>query len=355
MQPPPVRQRAFVRELGPMALSLLMLFLVIVLGVVGYVQIEGWTPLDALWRVAITLTTIGYGEPSPLSTEGRLFTMGLILGGVTIATYALSTITQALLEGELQAYLAQRRQDKVMRAMRDHYIVIGYGRLGQVVAKELQESSGPIVVIERDPKRAEELRRLSVPVVEGDGADDQHLRAAGIDRCRGVAITSAPVAEAIFATLSARQLRPDVPILTRVDSDEEGVKARRAGATAVVSPLIMGGWRMAHGLARPHAASFLDLATLAEKDNIMLDEILVDATAPVVGRSLAEMAMSSQHGVLIVAIRRPGGDLLTTPRGDTLVGAGDVLIVIGDPARVRALAQLVCQPPSAAPGPARPR
>ncbi len=341
MQPAPRSQRAFFRDLGPLALSLLMFGLVLIAGVVGYVQIEGWTPLDALWMVVITLTTIGYGEPTPLSTQGRLFTMALILGGVTIATYALSTITQALLEGDLQAYWAQRRQNKVMRRMRDHYIVIGYGRLGRVVAKELQDSSGPIVVIERDPKRVEELRRLSIPVVEGDGADDEHLKTAGIDRCRGVAVTTAPVAEAIFATLSARQLRPDVPILTRVESDEEGVKARRAGATAVVSPLIMGGWRMAHGLARPHAASFLDLATLAEKDNIMLDEILVEPTAPMVGRSLADLAMSNQHGVLIVAIRRPGGELLTTPRGDTLVGANDVLIVIGEPARVRALATLV--------------
>ena len=324
-----------------MALSLLMLALVIVVGVVGYVQLEGWTPFDALWMVVITLTTIGYGEPHPLSSAGRLFTMTLVLGGVTIATYALSTITQALLEGDLQAYLAQRRLRKVMSGMRDHYIVIGYGRLGQVVAKELSDSSGPIVVIERDPKRCEDLRRNAIPVVEGDGADDHQLKAAGIDRCRGVAVTTAPVAEAIFATLSARQLRPDVPILTRVESDEEGVKARRAGATAVVSPLIMGGWRMAHGLARPHAASFLDLATLAEKDNIMLDEILVEPSAVVVGSTLAAFAANHQHGVLIVAIRRPGGHLLTTPRGDTLVGAGDVLIVIGEPARVRALAALV--------------
>lgn len=324
-----------------MALSLLMLVLVFVFGVVGYMQIEGWPAFDALWMVVITLTTIGYGEPLPLSVPGRVFTMGLVLGGVTIATYALSAVTQALLEGELQAYVQQRRQRRRMKRMNDHYIVIGYGRLGQVVAQELLESSGPICVIERDPKRCEELRRRDIPVIEGDGADDEHLRAAGIDRCKGVAVTTAPAAEAIFATLSVRQLRADVPILTRVESDEEGVKARRAGATKVVSPLIMGGWRMAHGLARPHAATFLDLAMLAEAQNVTLDELLVEPGTVKPGATVASLAVGSQHGVLIVAIRRADGSLVTTPGAEVPIASGDVLIVIGEHAKVHQLAQLV--------------
>lgn len=335
------RQRAFAFELGPMGLSLLMLVLVFVFGVVGYMEIEGWGAFDALWMVVITLTTIGYGEPIPLSVPGRLFTMGLVLGGVTIATYALSAVTQALLEGELQAFLQQRRQRRVMRRMKDHYIVIGYGRLGRVVAQELMETSGPICVIERDPKRCEELRRREIPVIEGDGADDEHLRAAGIDRCKGVAVTTAPAAEAIFATLSVRQLRADVPILTRVESDEEGVKARRAGATKVVSPLIMGGWRMAHGLARPNAATFLDLATLAEAENVMLDELLVEPGTTARAATVASLAVGSQHGVLIVAIRKADGGLITAPGADAPVSEGDVLIVIGEPSRVRHLAGVV--------------
>ncbi|MFM2248727.1 MAG: hypothetical protein RL071_4802 [Pseudomonadota bacterium] len=335
------RQRAFSLELGPMGLSLLMLMLVFLFGIVGYMQIEGWSAFDALWMVVITLTTIGYGEPIPLSVPGRIFTMGLVLGGVTIATYALSAVTQALLEGDLQSYLHQRRQERLMNKMKDHYIIIGYGRLGRVVAQELMETTGPICVIERDPKRCEELRRRDIPVIEGDGADDEHLRAAGIDRCKGVAITTAPAAEAIFATLSVRQLRADVPILTRVESDEEGVKARRAGATKVVSPLIMGGWRMAHGLARPNAASFLDLATLAEAENVMLDELLVEPGTTRSGATVASLAVGSHHGVLIVAIRKRDGGLVTAPGAEAPVAEGDVLIVIGEPAKVRHLAELV--------------
>jgi voltage-gated potassium channel len=324
--------------------SAVALFLVIVVGVFGYMYIEGWSFVDALWMVVITLTTIGYGEAHPLSAAGRIFTIGLIVGGVSVGTYAMGSLTRALLEGELRDFFLIRRQRRLVEKLDQHYIVIGHGRLGRVVARELRESGAAVCVVEQEPELVRDLSRHGTPAIVGDGADDHVLREAGIERAKGVAVTTAPIAQAIFVTLSARQLNPTVPILTRVESDEEATKARRAGASAVVSPHIMGGWRMAHGLVRPNTASFLDLATLADRENIMIDEVGVNGQSPLCGRTLAELGVGSQHGVLVVAVRHPGGEMVPTPGAGTSINEGDFLIVVGRPEKVQALARLLSGP-----------
>lgn len=321
----------------PFQRAVALLVGVFAFGTAGYMAIEGWSVLDAFWMVTITLTTIGYGEVQPLSPSGRIFTVLLIASGVSVGGYAMTQLTRAVLEGDLVRAYRDRRRQRTMRTLSQHQIVVGYGRLGRIVAHELIDAGHAVAVIERDPAVCEEIAAQGIPVIQGDGADDDCLREVGIDRARGIAITAAPVAEAIFVTLSARQLNPTVPILTRVESDEGAVKARRAGATGVVSPHIMGGWRMAHGLTRPHTTTFLDLATLAEHDDIMLDEIEIEEAAGLGTCTLARLGTRHQHRVLIVAIRRSTGDMVVTPQADTQIHTGDVLIVIGEPARVRHL------------------
>jgi voltage-gated potassium channel len=193
-------------------------------------------------------------------------------------------------------------------------------------------------VIERDPQL---LAGLSpkIPHIQGDGADDRVLIDAGIHRARGVAVTCAPLADAVFVTLSARQLNPTVTILTRVENAEGGLKARRAGATGVVSPHQMGGWRMAHGLVRPHASNFLDLATLAEHDELLIEDVEVATRSRLDGRSLRGLALPREQRVLIMAVRRASGEMEVTPDGETEMRAGDVLIVVGRPNAVRAFAE----------------
>jgi voltage-gated potassium channel len=326
-----------IRRSIAIALSLFMMLLVV--GTLGYVLIEGWTPLDALWMVVITLTTIGYGEVQPLSPFGRIFTIGYILAGLGVGTYAMTRLTNALLEGDIAGMIRNQRRRRRLKALDGHYIVVGYGRLGHVVVRELRETGVPVCIIDRDTTLVSGAALDSgIVALQGDGADDAVLLEAGLERARGLAVTVAPVAEAIFVTLSARQLNPDVPILTRVESDESSVKARRAGATAVVSPHIMGGWRMAHGLAHPHATNFLDLATLAEHDDIMLDEITVHAACRWCGQMLRDVDVAREQGVLVVAIRRQDGRMDVTPQASTVVGEGDILIVVGKPLSVRTVA-----------------
>lgn len=320
----------------PFGFAAWLLVAVFVVGTGGYVLIEGWSVLDALWMVVITLTSIGYGEVHPLSATGRVFTMLLIAAGLSVGTYTMTQLTRALLEGELTQYFRERRRMRRMAELDNHYIVVGYGRLGRIVARELRATGHQVAVVEREGITA--LDESEFPFVLGDGSDDNILRRAGIERARGLAVTAAPVADAIFITLSARQLNASIPILTRVESDEGATKARRAGATAVVSPHSMGGWRMAHGLVRPFSTTFLDLATLAEHEDIMLEEILVGSESNWAGCSLQELGIRQKHGVLVVALRRSSGDMVVTPVASTRIGVGDFLICIGEPEKVRALA-----------------
>jgi voltage-gated potassium channel len=322
-----------------LAIALGLLAAVLCVGTIGYQVVEGWRFLDALWMVTITLTTIGFGEIHPLSDLGRIFTMGLIVAGVSVGTYAMSALTAEIIEGDFAAAMKRRRRERAMSQLNDHYIVVGAGRLGATIVGELLDSGVKVVVVDREPGSLRTMEERGLPVVAGDGSHDDVLRAAGIERARGVAVAVDDPASAVFVTLSARELNPKLNIITRIDDGENSLKARRAGASSVVSPHTMGGWRMAHGLIRPNATSFLDLALLSAYEDILLDEFAVADGSSAVGKSLADLRFSEHHAVLVVAIRRRDGTLVSVPRGDHRLAAGDVLIVIGAPQGVRALAE----------------
>ncbi len=320
----------------PVVTSVAMLVAVFVIGTAGFMYIEGWRLLDAVWMVMITLTTIGFGEVHRLSDHGRVFAMGLIVAGVSVGTYTMTALTTMVVEGRLQNWIRARQRRAEMNALRDHFIVVGYGRLGQAIAEELHANQVPVCVVEKDAAKVagmEASRRF--PVVVGDGAHDDVLREAGIERARGLAVAVEVNASAIYVTLSARELNPNLTIVTRVDDPVDATKARRAGASSVVSPYNMGGWRIAHELVRPHATSFLDVLTLAAYEDLHLDEFAVPAGSPLAGRTLGELRVGEAHGVLIVAVRRADGSMVPTPRASEAVHVGDILIAIGNPAKVR--------------------
>lgn len=312
--------------------SILMLAAVIVIGMLGYRVIEGWGWIEGLWMVVVTFTTIGYDVPQPLSVGGRLFTILLILAGLGAATFSMTTLTQAMFDGELMRLLRERARRKKMAALTGHYIVIGYGRLGSAVVQELREASQEVCVVERDPALVERAGQDGLVAMEGDGGDDALLDQVGLARARGVAITVPDPADAIYITMSVRQLNPTIAIQTRVASPAEAVKAVRAGATAVVSPHVIGGWKMAHGLLRPHTTSFMDLAMLASHPSVRVDEVTVPVRSSWVGQPLRRLNLG--RGVLIVAIRRKDGTVLAAPGADDRIEPEDVLILIGDPQRL---------------------
>jgi voltage-gated potassium channel len=316
--------------------------LVVVVGTFGYMLIEGWSFLDSLWMVVITVTTIGYGEVQPLSEVGRLFSLGLILFGVGIVTYTATTFARAVIDGDMARLYRQKRKERIMKKLENHYIVVGYGRLGRVVVDDLQRSGVGVCVVERDPEVVEDLERGGrVPVVRGDGASDDTLRLAGVERAQGLAIALPSSAEAVYVSMSASQLNPKLNIVTRIDDPEASYRARRVGARQVVNPYRLAGWRIAHGLLRPLATNFLDLATFSVHEEFAVDEQTIPEGSPFAGKSLRELAIGAEHKLLVVAIQKPNGTLIATPGGGVVLEPGDTVIVLGDPERLMEFTQAV--------------
>lgn len=323
--------------LGKLRLGIALFVLSFVVGTAGYMWIEGWTFLEAFWMVSITLTTIGFGEVRPLSDAGRWFTIALIMGGLSAASYTVGQLTRYVIEGDLQRDVRRRRRERIMRSISDHFIVAGFGRLGAEVAAELRHAGRPVVVLDTDPARIGQADEDGFTALVGDASQDDMLRLAGIERARGLAVATSSTAVNVFVTLSARQLNPSLRIITRVEDEEAVSKAHRAGATSVVSPHGIGGAHMAHGLLRPEARSFLDLATHRSYRELGLEDVRIGAGGA--ADSLGAMRLRERFHVMVIAIRRTDGALETVPGPDTRLAEGDVAVVIGKPDDVARFAE----------------
>ncbi len=306
---------------------------------VGYRLLEGWRYIDGLWMVVITFTTIGYGEVHPLSDGGRLFTLGLIVTGLVLHTYTLSQITRYLVDGGLLADIRARRRRRIMEELSGHVIVVGLGRLGMEVAELLHADGERVVAIDTDEARLEACRYAALRIL-GDGSSDEVLTSAGIARARAVAVATGSSAVNVFVVLSARQLNPELHILTRVDEHEASSKALIAGADGVLSPYRIGGIRMAHAITHPHAARFIEQAEGREFPDLWIRDVPITEGSGCCGR-LVELKLPARFGVMVVAVRRPGGELVSPPGPEVWLRPGDVAVVAGRPEAIQAFADQV--------------
>ena len=307
---------------------LMVLATAIVAGTAGYMLLEGWRLLDALYMTVITLSTVGFTEVHPLSDAGHLFTIALIVTGVSSAAYAVGAIGEYVIGGRLSGALRRQRMQHDIDRLAGHYIVCGYGRVGRQVVDELAARQLRTVVIEPSDEAMleEETRTLRI---RGDATDDRSLRSAGIERAAGLVAVAGDDATNIVVTLSARALNPDLAIVARAIQHEAEDKLRRAGATHVISPYRIGGQRMVTQLLHPRITDFLDVVMHRRNLELWLEEITVAPNGPANGRSLGETKFWGPEGVKVLAVARERGDLVTSPRGDLTLGAGDVVIALG--------------------------
>lgn len=323
------------RTVGPILGSLTGLLAV---GTLGYVVVEGWSFLDAVFMALITLTTIGYGETRPLSDPGRVFTIVYILAGLALATRGLSELARYVSDGRLTSDVRVRRIRRELHAMRGHFIVVGYGRLGREIVADLLHHGVEVVVVDL-------VDGGSVPpgvhLLVGDASHDEVLVAAGVERARGMAVATASDALNVFVTLSARQLAPNLDIQTRVEDEGSATKARRAGATGIVLPYHLGGSRVAQMLLRPGSSAFVEHATQRQFSDLHLEDVRLEEGCEVRG-TLREIDLRSRYGVIVVAIQRKGASDLIYPHADTPVGPGDTLVVVGPPSNVREFVETLC-------------
>ena len=315
-------------------LSLLLLVVVVLSAVAVYMWFGGpqVTLLDAFYMAVITITTVGYSEIVNTQSNPalRLFNIFFILVGIGIMLYVFSVSTAFIVEGELNHFFRRRKMQKLIRDMHDHLIICGAGETGTYLVKELLKTGNLFVVIDHDEGRLERIGQLGeVPVLKGEGGDEEVLAAAQIQKARGLASVLPEDKDNLLTTVTARLLNPNLRIVARCAEAHMVEKLLRHGANSAISPNMIGGMRLASELIRPSVVSFLDMM-LRESGTMRVEEIAVAEDSPWIGKKLKDIDLHGRYELLPLAIRTPGGDTKFNPRSDTVMASGDVLMVMGD-------------------------
>jgi voltage-gated potassium channel len=295
-------------------------------GVVGFILFEGWSFLDSVYMTVTTLTTVGFGEVRPLSSEGRIFTMSLIAIGFFGLVATVGALADALVDGELGEALKRRRIRRTVERLTDHYIICAFGRVGRSAAEELKEQGVPCVAIDTLVELEPLMEEQGIPSIIGDPTDDDVLKQAGIERARGLVCAVDSDAVNVYITLTARALNPNLSIVARASNPESVDKLYRAGADRVVSPYILSGKRMAFLALRPSVVDYVDMITVAP--DLRLDEIVIRQGSNLDGRTVGD-ACAVHPGVSILALKKQGQDLVASPEQGTPLGEGDLVVALG--------------------------
>lgn len=301
----------------------------VVTGTIGYQLIEGWSFLDSIYMVIITLFTVGFQEVHSLSQFGRVFTMFIIVVGVGTAVYAASLLVEIIVEGEILGYGRRRKMDKRINEMKDHYIICGFGRTGHQVAEEFDAARVPYVVVDRKQTTEEELGSKGIPYIIGDIINDNNLVEAGIKTAKGLISAADSDVANVFVTLSARALNPELYIVTRASKIEAENKLKMAGANRVILPYYISGKRIAAYATRPVTSDFLDMVMHGESLEFSLSEITVPDTSSLLNKTLSEAKIREKSGALVIAIRKVDGSFNLQPQSSSTIEKRDIFVVIG--------------------------
>jgi voltage-gated potassium channel len=313
---------------GKIAQYTALLVALLVLGSLGYVWVEGWNFFDALYMTVTTLTTVGYAEVHPLDEVGRVYNMLLILAGMGVLFYILGSLARVLVEGELHAVMGKRRLIKHIKRLKNHYILCGFGRIGEVIARHLKDRGLPLVVIENDPALLAHLEASGYYFINGDATNEEVLVEAEIERAKGLISVLSTDSDNVYVVLTARSLNPHLFIVARGEGAGSEQKLLRAGADKVESPYQMGGQKMAQTIMRPTVVTFVELAM---KDGVdwSMEEVAVGQGSPLLGVPLKDSGIRQKLNLILVAIKRADGEMLFNPSHETPILAGDTLIALG--------------------------
>jgi voltage-gated potassium channel len=300
----------------------------IALGTLGFRLLEGWSATDSLYATIQTLTTVGYGDVTPLTAPGRMFASVYMFVGVGAVLYVLTSTVQTIVQSEMVATFGARRRQREMSKLQNHFIICGAGRVGSRLIREMQRASMPFAVIEQDAQKVTQLIDGGAPVTVGDATLEETLREVGVERARGLAACLPDDADNVYAVLIARDLNPKLHIVARAVEEQAEPKLIKAGANRVVAPTITGSHRMAQALLKPAVADFMDSIT-AENLDLSFEQLEVAPGSAYAGHKLRYTNILSELNIVIVAIRRRNGQMTFNPGGDAIIDAGDVLIAIG--------------------------
>ncbi len=304
---------------------------IVIGGTAGYMVLEGWGFLDALYMTMITISTVGYGEVNVLDASGRLWSMALIITGASVLVYATSSFVELVLEGTIRGYFARRRMEDAIGKLNGHYILCGYGRVGRKIAEEFADDGVAFVVIDQEESEVEQCLGDGYLTLRGNASDNAVLVAAGVARAKGLVAALNSDADNLFVTFSARKINPGLRIVARANSEESAVKLKQAGADRALSPFAVEGRRLAAFAIQPEIVDFLDVVAHSKRGlKLSLEEIEVPDDSPLLTDTRARIkAAEQQTGAKIVAVLDESGNLDSAPSANDEILPGTTLIVLG--------------------------
>ena len=291
---------------------------------------EKWSLLDSLYMVAITLTTVGFGEVHPMSNAGQVLTLGLVVFGVSGALYAVAAIAEYIAEGHFAEGIRRRRLNRLVSRLSGHYVVCGFGRMGRGIVNELLREGQLVCIVDIDAERCGLSETLGLPIVQGDATEDSSLIAAGLTRARGLVAALDPDSQNAFVTLSARSIAPEIKIVARAESDSSLDKLRKVGADFSVTPYDAGAQQMTFLLTRPLVAQVIAMLSDELHGEIVLRQVDLTPQSPMNGRAIEDFE-EERLSVNVIALRRGQGDVQFMPGRDVQFLEGDQIVALGTP------------------------
>lgn len=322
-----IRHIFFTDTVRRFRLTLAMLVLLLLGGTYYYWVREGMSLADAIYMTVIGLTTVGFGEPQPLSMEGRVFTAVFITVGVFIVFYAIGGLLDSVFSDEMWQSRQRKRIRKEVMEIKDHYIICGIGRMGQQVVQELQRRQVPFLIVDADEEEEESLLKEGIPYVIGDATMDETLERAGVSQAIGLVSALNTDAANIATVLTARGLNEQLYIVARSAVLETERKLMRAGANRVVSPYYVGGRSMAWALLFPVVHDLVN--HMSGGADAEIGQVTVSDTSPLVGQSIARCDLRRISGVNILAVQRADREMIVNPPAQYELARGDTLVVLG--------------------------
>ncbi len=321
--------------LKKIAIGLVLIFVVVFVAVVSYV-LHGWTWLDSLYMVVITISGVGYGEVHPISTTPlRWITIGLIVLGYLTAIYTVGGFAQLIVDGELRRVLGIRKMQRQIEQLEQHVVICGFGRMGSKLAEALATRGKPLLVIDQDKARIESARSHGCLAIQGNATEEQTLRAAGIERASVLTTVLSDDVANLFITITAHELNPKLEILARAEETSTIKKLRQVGASKVILPANIGADRLAQMILRPSAETLLKQAELPEGLNedlaslgLRLDELEIQAGSPLIDGTIADLKIRGKTPFLIVALRDADGEVRLNPAPTQSLSLGDCVVIL---------------------------
>ena len=322
--------------------SLALIAAVIFAGVSGYIILENYNLIDAVYMTVITIATVGFQEVHPLTMSGKIFTIFLIISSFGIFAYAITSISTYLIELQFNYFIRGSQRLKEIRKMRKHVIICGYGRLGKQVAAEFKNYKMPFLIIEKDKNIMNNCEDPSMLFIEGDATEDEILIKAGIKDAR-VIVTTMPIdADNLYVVLSAKALNPEITLISRASSDSSDLKLRKAGAHHVVLPEKVGGTHMATLVAKPDVLEFYNHLSVQGDEGVNLMEIVCsDLPDQLINKTIHDLSIRRLTGANIVGFKTPEGEFIVNPPPDTLMVKNAKLFVLGTSEQIQKMKNII--------------